>query len=408
MTVDAGAVARLQAALEELEVEAADGTREGEVVVTLPGERKLRTVCSLAVGVDAVSVQAFVIRNPDENHERFYRFLLRRNLRMPGMAYSIDGTGDVYLTGRLPLDAISVASVDRLLGTVLTACDEPFNDLLVLGFLTSMQAEWRWRISRGESTKNLEAFRHLLEGSDERHDMADRTHAAHGHTGAGHGHTHGHAHDRADPGPHDAGSYFDDQAATWDDDPAKGERAGTVADLICEVAAPGPTTRVLDYGAGTGLLAQALAPHVGPITVADPSAGMREVLTQKVDSGALPSGTRVWELDLSTQQPPEETFDLIVSLLVLHHIPDVAAVLRGFAALLAPGGRVSLCDLVTEDGSFHDASRGEVHHGFDPDTLTTMLAEVGFGEVDVRSAHTLTKQGRDYPLFLATATRLGR
>lgn len=401
MTVDAGAVARLQAALEELEVEAADGTREGEVVVTLPGERKLRTVCSLAVGVDSVSVQAFVIRNPDENHERFYRFLLRRNLRMPGMAYSIDGTGDVYLTGRLPLDAISVASVDRLLGTVLTACDEPFNDLLVLGFLTSMQAEWRWRIARGESTKNLEAFRHLLEGSGERPDMADHAHADHDHS-------EGHAHDHADPGAHDASSYFDDQAATWDDDPTKVERARTVADLICEVAAPGPTTRVLDYGAGTGLLAQALAPHVGPLTVADPSAGMREMLTQKLDSGALPTGTRVWEIDLSTQLPPEETFDLIVSLLVLHHIPDVSAALRGFAALLAPGGRVALCDLMTEDGSFHDAARGEVHHGFDPDTLTTMLAEVGFGEVDVRAAHTLTKQGRDYPLFLVTATRLGR
>lgn len=388
MTVDADALARLQTALDELGVEAADGTREGEVVVTLPGERKLRTVCSLAVGADAVSVQAFVIRNPDENHERFYRFLLRRNLRMPGMAYSIDGSGDVYLTGRLPLDAISVASVDRLLGTVLTACDEPFNDLLVLGFLTSMQAEWRWRISRGESTRNLEAFRHLLEGSAERHDMADPDHAG--------------------AEPHDAGSYFDDQAATWDDDPAKVERARAVADLIREVATPGPATRVLDYGAGTGLLAQALAPRIGPLTVADPSSGMREVLAQKVDSGALPTGTRVWELDLSTQEPPEETFDLIVSLLVLHHIPDVLAALRGFAALLAPGGRVSLCDLVTEDGSFHDASRGDLHHGFDPDTLTTMLAEVGFGEMDVRSAHTLTKQGRDYPLFLATATRLGR
>lgn len=158
-------LARLRAALDELGVESADGTRPGEVVATLPGERKLKTVCSLIVGADAVSVQAFVIRRPDENHERFYTFLLRRNLRLPGMAYAIDGTGDVYLTGRLPVAAIDTASIDQLLGTVLTASDEPFNELLVIGFLSSMRTEWRWRVSRGESTANLEAFRHLLEGA---------------------------------------------------------------------------------------------------------------------------------------------------------------------------------------------------------------------------------------------------
>ncbi|WP_109471748.1 YbjN domain-containing protein [Ornithinimicrobium cavernae] len=167
MRTDDAAVARLRSVLEELEVDHEDGAREGEFVVTLPGERKLRTVCSLVVGGDSLSVQAFVIRRPDENHEKFYRHLLRRNLRLPGLAYAIDGTGDVYLTGRLPVIAIDRAGLDQLLGTVLTACDEPFNELLVLGFLTSMRAEWRWRVSRGESTANLEAFRHLLEGTED-------------------------------------------------------------------------------------------------------------------------------------------------------------------------------------------------------------------------------------------------
>src|SRR5699024_928910 len=119
------AVDRLRAALEDLGVEHEQGARPGEVVLTLPGERKLRTVCSLLVGADSLSVQAFVIRRPDENQERFYRHLLQRNLRLPGLAYAIDGTGDVYLTGRLPLVAIDADSIDQLLGAVLTACDEP-------------------------------------------------------------------------------------------------------------------------------------------------------------------------------------------------------------------------------------------------------------------------------------------
>ena len=139
------------------------GARGGEFVVTLPGEKKLKTVVSLVVGDSDLSVSAFVIRNPDENHEDFYRSLLRRNLRLPGLAYAIDGSGDVYVTGRVPLAGVDADRLDQVLGVVLEAADAPFNELLVIGFLTSMQKEWDWRVSRGESLRNLEAFRHLLD-----------------------------------------------------------------------------------------------------------------------------------------------------------------------------------------------------------------------------------------------------
>jgi hypothetical protein len=138
------------------------GAREGEYVVTLPGEKKLRTVASLVAGADALSVSAFVIRNPDENHDEVYRFLLRRNLRLPGLAYAVDRAGDVYVTGRVPAAGVDEELLDQLLGVVLAAADEPFNELLVLGFLTSMRKEWEWRVSRGESLRNLEAFRTVL------------------------------------------------------------------------------------------------------------------------------------------------------------------------------------------------------------------------------------------------------
>lgn len=138
------------------------GARHREVVVTLPGEHKLRTVCALIVSDRALSAQAFVVRNPDENHEAVYRHLLRRNLRLPGLAYAIDSSGDVYVTGRLPLAGVDEQVLDELLGAVLAASDEPFDEVLRLGFLTSMRREWAWRTSRGESTANLARFRHLL------------------------------------------------------------------------------------------------------------------------------------------------------------------------------------------------------------------------------------------------------
>lgn len=56
--------------------------------------------------------------------------------------------------------------VDRILGQVLEAVDSDFNTLLELGFRTSIQKEWEWRVSRGESLKNLRAFRHLIDDPD--------------------------------------------------------------------------------------------------------------------------------------------------------------------------------------------------------------------------------------------------
>ncbi|KLO62153.1 YbjN domain-containing protein [Dermacoccus sp. 147Ba] len=149
--------------LEASELEWELGASNGEFVVTLPGEKKLKTVTSLVVGDRTLKAMAFVVRNPDENHEEVYRLLLQRNLRIPGVAYGIDGAGDVYLTGRLPLAGLDGEALDRLLGVMLEASDGIFNEVLSRGFLASMKKEWHWRTTHGESTRNLEAFRHLLE-----------------------------------------------------------------------------------------------------------------------------------------------------------------------------------------------------------------------------------------------------
>ncbi len=153
----------IESYLAESEIPWEQGARDGEFVLTLPGEKKLKTVASLVAGESTLSVSAFVIRNPDENHEEFYRYLLRKNLRLPGLAYAIDASGDVYVTGRAPAPGVDAAYLDQLLGVLLQAADSHFNELLAIGFLSSMRKEWAWRVSRGEPTRNLEAFRHLLD-----------------------------------------------------------------------------------------------------------------------------------------------------------------------------------------------------------------------------------------------------
>ncbi|MFI2379466.1 YbjN domain-containing protein [Streptomyces sp. NPDC018964] len=135
----------------------------GNYVVKLPGTRKLSTTVSLIAGRHTLSLNAFVIRHPDENEAAVHRWLLERNLKLFGVSYAVDPLGDVYVTGRLPLSAVTAEELDRLLGQVLDAADGSFNTLLELGFASAIRKEYDWRVSRGESTRNLDAFTHLLQ-----------------------------------------------------------------------------------------------------------------------------------------------------------------------------------------------------------------------------------------------------
>ncbi|MFD7338921.1 YbjN domain-containing protein [Streptomyces violascens] len=137
----------------------------GTYVVTLPGTRKLSTTCSLRAGAHALSVNAFVVRHPDENEPAVHRWLLERNLRLYGVSYAVDRLGDVYLAGKLPLSSVTPEELDRLLGVVLEEADGAFNTLLELGFASAIRREYAWRVSRGESTRNLDAFTHLTGGA---------------------------------------------------------------------------------------------------------------------------------------------------------------------------------------------------------------------------------------------------
>ncbi|WP_158886565.1 YbjN domain-containing protein [Amycolatopsis anabasis] len=158
MTLDATIQSTLDSAELKYEKKA-----PGRYFVTLPGTKKLQTNCWLVAGEHAFAVEAFVCRRPDEAHAEVYRFLLRRNAKLYGVHYTVDAIGDIYLVGRLGLDTITETELDKILGQVLEAADGDFNTLLEIGFATSIKREWNWRVSRGESLANLQAFKHLAE-----------------------------------------------------------------------------------------------------------------------------------------------------------------------------------------------------------------------------------------------------
>jgi hypothetical protein len=138
----------------------------GLFVITLPGEHKLKTTLSLQLGDHSISINAFVARKPEENEDLVHRWLLERNRKMSIVAFSIDRLGDIYLVGRLPRSVLDQGGLDKILGAVLEYADGAFNTILALGFPTAIRREWQWRIERGESTANLEAFRALIPEAD--------------------------------------------------------------------------------------------------------------------------------------------------------------------------------------------------------------------------------------------------
>ncbi len=138
-----------------------ESPQPGSCLVKLEGQHKLATMAWLIAETHSLHVEAFFCRKPDENHAEFYRFLLERCATMFGVHFALDQTGDVYLTGRLPLSAITPEEIDRLLGCVLSYSDDNFDQALMIGFASSIRREYAWRVKRGESLANLQAFARL-------------------------------------------------------------------------------------------------------------------------------------------------------------------------------------------------------------------------------------------------------
>lgn len=197
-------------------------------------------------------------------------------------------------------------------------------------------------------------------------------------------------------------SEFDAKAATWDADPVKVARAAAVAEGIrCRVKLS-PDVRAMEFGSGTGLLSFFLQPDLGHVTLVDSSEGMLKVAARKIADGGIDNMTTL-QLDLNTDPLPEQRFELIYSLMTVHHVPDTARLLRDLLTLLETGGHLCVADLDAEDGSFHGEGF-DGHNGFDRMHLETLAEQAGFQAVDFSTVFHMTrvKDGvaQEYPIFL--------
>ena len=117
---------------------------------------------------------------------------------------------------------------------------------------------------------------------------------------------------------------------------------------------------------------------------------MLDVVAEKIAAQGVSNMTPV-KLDLLADPPPAQRFDLIVTSMTLHHVPDTDHILRLFHDLLNPGGYLCIADLDTEDGSFHGIEV-DVHHGFDRAELGRRATQAGFADVQFQTVFSIAKE----------------
>jgi len=200
---------------------------------------------------------------------------------------------------------------------------------------------------------------------------------------------------------------FNKEAAQWDENPGRVKLADEVAASMIREASPKRDMDVLDFGCGTGLVTLRLQPLVGSIVGVDSSEGMLAVLKRKIRSlGVTNVQTRL--VDFEKGDRIEGAFNLIVSSMTLHHVPDTAALFKQWRELLLPGGRVCFADLDAEDGSFHGDNTGVFHQGFEREQVKGLLRDSGFTDIRDVTAATMKREvegkgTKEFPVFLIVA-----
>jgi len=202
---------------------------------------------------------------------------------------------------------------------------------------------------------------------------------------------------------------FDAAAATWDENPARVRMARDVAGTILGMVKPGPDADVLDFGCGTGLVTLVLQPHVRSVTAADSSTGMLAVLDAKIKAGSL-ANIRTLHIDLERGDMIGGQYDLVVSSMTFHHIPEVKPVIGLLAGILKPGGSLAIADLDSDEGQFHESGEGVFHPGFDRCLMRRNFEDAGLAGVRSRTAAIVRKPGasgelRSFTVFLMTGRK---
>jgi len=198
--------------------------------------------------------------------------------------------------------------------------------------------------------------------------------------------------------------YFAHKADIYENNAKRVSNVQNIADGILKNITYSKDMHILDFGSGTGLLTQEIAPFVGNITAVDMSTSMNEVLKSKIDG--FPCPLEVLELDITKEKHDHiANLDGIISSMTIHHVKDIEDLFTKFYDMLNENGTIGLADLETEDGSFHTDDTGVHHFGFDKDEFLAVAKKVGFKDLKIETISVASKPHGDFPIFLLTGRK---
>lgn len=199
-------------------------------------------------------------------------------------------------------------------------------------------------------------------------------------------------------------SLFDEAAKSWDEKPSRVINARKVGSSLLNLLPVSKDWKVLEIGAGTGLLTFYIQPFVGKIYALDSSSGMLSVLKEKIEKYKV---SNIYPLFLDAEKElPEGEFDLVVLHMTLHHVKDVPSLFNRISSRLKVGGFLAVGDLVKEDGSFHKSNKGVYHFGFSKEEIFRYFKDARLEPYVFRVVHSIERNGKDYPIFLACGRKL--
>ena len=195
---------------------------------------------------------------------------------------------------------------------------------------------------------------------------------------------------------------FSHKSKSWDMKSRRVQNAKSIAKEIVDGVELNLSMKVMDFGAGTGLLSYFIAPFVDTIVVVDNSPSMLKAFREK--EADFDCKTRVLELDL-TKTTIDEKFNGVISSMTIHHIEDIKALFKKFYNMLEDGGFIAIADLDKENGTFHSDHRGLFHFGFDRDELAKIAKDIGFKNIRFELASTINKPHGNFTVFLMLADK---
>ncbi len=167
--------------------------------------------------------------------------------------------------------------------------------------------------------------------------------------------------------------FFEQVSTEWDEMRSSFYNADII-DALADRAGVTRRSWAVDVGTGTGFVAAGLAGKAASVIGVDNSPAMMAVARQNLDRLGVDNVTLVaGEVDSLPLE--DDSLDVAVANMVLHHAPDPAAMIAEMVRVVRPGGRIAITDEVAHDYEWMRVEQADLWLGFTADQVAGYFAQ---------------------------------